>query len=109
VSKINGGYFCRNWLIIIAYPDKKPGCRFAPFAFCNFAYLLKIPARFVLALLCPSNGTGRLEAVKFDKTAILFSEISKTAAVARFFPVWLLFSSHKKTRRSPPFIGLIAS
>jgi len=50
-GKINLGYFCRNWLIIITYPDKKPGCRFAPFAFpmktgmslrsiCNFAYLL---------------------------------------------------------------------
>jgi len=40
------------YLLIIAYPDKKPGCHFAPFAFpmktgmslrsiCNFAYLLK--------------------------------------------------------------------
>jgi len=29
-------------MIVIAYPDKKPGCRFAPFAFCNFAYLLII-------------------------------------------------------------------
>jgi len=53
VGKINRGYFCRNCLIIIAYPDKKPGCRFAPFAFpmktgmslrsiCNFAYLLNM-------------------------------------------------------------------
>jgi len=40
-------------MIILAYPDKKPGYRFAPFAFpmktgmslrsiCNFAYLLTI-------------------------------------------------------------------
>ena len=28
------------YLLIIAYPDKKPGCRFPPLAFCNFAYLL---------------------------------------------------------------------
>ena len=52
-GKINRGYFCHNCLIIIAYPDKKPGCRFAPFAFpmktgmslrsiCDFAYLLNI-------------------------------------------------------------------
>ena len=50
-GKINLGYFCRNWLISIVYPNKKPGCHFAPFAFpmktgmslrsiCNFAYLL---------------------------------------------------------------------
>ena len=50
-DKISWGYFWRNWLIFTAYPDKKPGCRFAPFAFpmktgmslrsiCNFAYLL---------------------------------------------------------------------
>jgi len=53
-GKINRGYFCRNWLIIIAYPDKKPRCRFAPFAFpmktgmslrsiCNFAHLPTLP------------------------------------------------------------------
>ncbi|MCY7330741.1 MAG: hypothetical protein LH618_19470, partial [Saprospiraceae bacterium] len=57
------GYFCHNWLIIIAYPDKKPGCRFAPFAFpmktgmslrsiCNFAYLLMMPTfRYFYAMI----------------------------------------------------------
>jgi len=53
-DKISWSYFWRNWLIFTAYPDKKPGCRFAPFAFpmktgmslrsiCNFAYLLIKP------------------------------------------------------------------
>ncbi|MCY7330734.1 MAG: hypothetical protein LH618_19435, partial [Saprospiraceae bacterium] len=66
------GYFCHNWLIIIAYPDKKPGCRFAPFAFpmktgmslrsiCNFAYLLicvfeqKIDGQLVIQILASSK------------------------------------------------------
>ena len=59
-------------MIIIAYPDKKPGCRFAPFAFpvktgmslrsiCNFAYLLIEANMMVIA---PGGEGCRLRSIQ---------------------------------------------